>query len=198
MASSTGEDASKSALREGYAEAQRRLTPAHRRRVDGEILRHLEALPAYRDATAVLGYYPYRDEIDVTPVLRRALDKGRTVALPRCVGGDVSLQFVVVGSFDDLAAGARGVLEPTQGEPLDPTLVAGSICLVPGLVFDARGYRVGYGAGYYDNFLARFTGTKVGLVRTLQVSGAPLPIDEHDVAVDLLVSDAAVWGCRSA
>ncbi|MGN0075726.1 MAG: 5-formyltetrahydrofolate cyclo-ligase, partial [Parafannyhessea sp.] len=73
-----------------------------------------------------------------------------------------------------------------------------SICLVPGLVFDAEGYRIGYGAGYYDDFLAGYPGLKVGLARTMQISGNPLPRDAHDVPVDAIVSDGAVWRARRA
>ncbi|SDC37696.1 5-formyltetrahydrofolate cyclo-ligase, partial [Parafannyhessea umbonata] len=71
-----------------------------------------------------------------------------------------------------------------------------SVCLVPGLVFDAEGHRIGYGAGYYDNFLAGYAGTKVGLARGIQISSNPLPHDDHDVAVDVIVSDGAIWRCR--
>jgi 5-formyltetrahydrofolate cyclo-ligase len=74
--------------------------------------------------------------------------------------------------------------------------LANSLCLVPGLCFDAEGYRVAYAAGYIDNFLASYAGLKVSLARTVQISSNPLPHDDHDVPVDVLISDGAIWQCR--
>lgn len=198
MASSYGEDASKSALRARYLSAGASLSPRQRARFDIQVCRNLRAVPAYRFCTLLLAYVPFRDELDTASIIRRAWDEGKDVALPRCVGGERSLEFVVVDTLDGLVRGASGVMEPAEGagDPIDPARLPESVCLVPGLVFDSRGYRIGYGAGYYDNFLATYPGTKVGLARSLQVSGNPLPVDGHDVAVDVLVSDGAVWMCR--
>mgnify|MGYP001680655501 FL=1 len=199
VASSYGEDASKSALRDGYLAVQHGMTPSHKRRVDADILRHLSSFKAYRSAPLILAYYPCRGEIDVMPVIKRTLADGRRVALPRHVGGESSLEFRVISTLDGLVAGACGALEPPAwlGEPVvDVGELRDAVCLVPGLVFDARGYRIGYGAGYYDNFLVGFGGLKLGLVRALQISGNPLPIDGHDIAVDVLVSESAIWRCH--
>lgn len=201
MASSYGEDASRDALRNGYLSVMAGTSPAFRERLDGEISLHLTACPAYRDADVVLAYVAYRDEIDTRAIIERAWSDGKVVALPRCVGGPRSLEFYPVASLDGLSMGARGVLEPPVGgdvAPLATEDMLGSICLVPGLVFDGEGYRVGYGAGYYDNFLSFYPGTKVGLARSIQISSNPLPHDEHDVTVDVIVSDGAVWMCRKA
>ena len=112
MASSYGEDASKSALRDGYLAVQHGMTPSHKRRVDADILRHLSSFQAYRSAPLVLAYYPCRGEIDVMPIIKRTLADGRRVALPRHVGGESSLEFRVISTLDGLVAGACGVLEP--------------------------------------------------------------------------------------
>jgi 5-formyltetrahydrofolate cyclo-ligase len=99
--------------------------------------------------------------------------------------------------MSDVTRGARGLSrKPVDGKPLGTVDMLGSICLVPGLVFDGEGYRVGYGAGYYDEFLAYYPGDKVGLVRSVQVSSNPLPHDDHDVAVDVLVTEGSIWRCR--
>ena len=199
MASSYGEDASKQALRNGYLSLSSNMSPALRRRVDAEVRDHLKACPAYREASLVLAYVPFRDEVATRGIIEDAWDAGKTVALPRCVGGSRSLAFYSVGSLDGLRRGSCGVLEPVCGTgvaPVNGDELEESVCLVPGLVFDSKGYRVGYGAGYYDNFLSHYRGTKIGLARTMQLSGNPLPSDPHDVPVDVIVSDGAVWMCR--
>lgn len=197
MASSRGEDASKDALRNGYITACDGLSSRIRKRMDSELLVHLINLSELRRAHVLLGYVPYRGEVDCMLVMEDALSRGVAVGLPKATNDERSLRFVRVDSLSHLRRGPRGFLEPhpRHSEPLD-TNDRESVCLVPGLVFDARGYRIGYGAGYYDNFLRWYPGLKVGVARSLQVSGSPLPIEAHDVPVDTLVSDAAIWQCR--
>ena len=55
---------------------------------------------------------------------------------------------------------------------------------------------MGYGAGYYDEFLPYYPGDKVGLIRSVQVSSNPLPREEHDIPVDVLVTEGSIWYCR--
>lgn len=195
MASSYGEDASKSALRSAYEAVALQLTPRHAERVDREVRVLFTAMPAYRDAELILAYVTYRNEMDTKAVIERAWKDGKRVAVPVCHKS--RLYFYEIDHLDGMKLGSRGVLEPdTEGlEPLTMDDFEGSICLVPGLVFDAQGYRIGYGAGYYDDFLADYPGLKVGLVRSLRLSSNPLPRDEHDVPMDVLVSESAVWVC---
>ena len=195
MASSYGEDASKSALRSAYEAVETKIAPAHAERVDREIRMHFTAMAAYREAELILAYVTYRDEMDTTPLIERAWQDGKRVAVPVCYKG--KLYFYEIDTLEGMRAGSRGALEPNP-EGLTPVAdedLPGSICLVPGLVFDSEGYRIGYGAGYYDEYLATYPGLKVGLVRGMRISSNPLPHDDHDVPMDVLVSEGSVWMC---
>lgn len=196
MASAYGEDASKSALRSAYQALETELAPAHAERVDREVRMHFTAMAAYRNAELILAYITYRNELDTKPLIEKAWKDGKRIAVPVCDCG--TLKFYEIESLDGMRSGSRGVLEPDPAScvPVPEEDFEGSICLVPGLVFDAQGYRIGYGAGYYDNFLADYPGLKVGLVRSLRIGSNPLPHDDHDVPVDVLVSDGAVWSCN--
>lgn len=195
MASAYGEDASKSALRSAYQAVETKLSPAHATRVDQEARMHFTGMAAYRNTHLLLAYITYREELDATPLIERAWKDGKRVAVPVCKKGE--LRFYEIESLEGMHRGSRGVREPdpTSCIPVSDEDLVGSVCLVPGLVFDACGYRIGYGAGYYDDFLASYPGLKVGLVRTLRISGNPLPHDDHDVPMDVLVSDGSVWVC---
>ena len=98
----------------------------------------------------------------------------------------------------DLTEGFKGILEPKRGlsSPLGTEDLLGSVCLVPGLVFDSAGHRIGYGGGYYDRFLQFYPGDKIALARSTQVSSNPLPTESCDVPVDFIVTDSCVWNCR--
>lgn len=70
-----------------------------------------------------------------------------------------------------------------------PAVLPLALALVPGLAFDAAGFRLGYGGGFYDTFLADFPGTTVGLCRTCQLSAVPLPRGPYDLPVGLVVTE---------
>lgn len=107
------------------------------------------------------------------------------------------MRWYPVTSLTGLARGPFGVLEPAEdpARELDLSGRADALAVVPGLAFDARGFRLGYGGGYYDAFLASFRGTSVGLCReaqlveSLRALGA---VDAHDVPVGLVVTEARV------
>lgn len=203
MASSYGSDASKSALRNGYVALGRSLPPQLRERIDAGICSMFTLLPEYALCSLLLCYIPFHEEVDPFALARRAMATGKRVAFPVMKKQGSELTFYEVGNLDVLGKGARGLYEASQphaarlGDKIMPSELATSVCLVPGLVFDAEGFRVGFGAGYYDEFLASYPGFKVGLVRSYQVSSNPLPAQEHDVSVDVLVTEGSIWRCRT-
>ncbi len=198
VASSYGTDADKSSLRNNYLKARKRIDPATRRVTDAQILRRLESFDIYAESPLVLAYVSYNNEVDTRAVIASAFAAGKRVAVPRVSAGKKSMSFFEIESMDDLAEGYKGILEPRAElkVPLGTRDFCGSVCLVPGLVFDAQGYRIGYGGGYYDRFLPFYPGDKIALARTSQMSSNPLPADSCDVPVDFIVTDAAVWTCR--
>ncbi len=107
--------------------------------------------PAYHDAATIYGYLPFNQEVNLLPLLQQALADGKQIALPKCRGSE--MHFIFMTDFSRVQYTRSGVPEPLDDSPLawDQT----ALVLVPGLAFDRRGYRVGYGGGYYDRFLAR-------------------------------------------
>lgn len=198
MASSYGSDAGKSSLRSGYLSLCENMPRDFSTRIDGSVREMLTHLDLYRETPLVLGYLPIHEEINTLPILRDALAAGKRVALPLLDTKTNALRFYEVTSLNNLTRGARGLAQPPHkgDKPLTEADFFGSVCLVPGLVFDGEGNRVGYGAGYYDEFLAFYPGDKIGLVRSVQVSSNPLPHDKHDIAVDVLVTEGSIWRCR--
>lgn len=199
MASSSGFDASKSALQNGYLNLCKEMPRAYRKTIDRDVFSMLRMLDWYRACKLVLVYVPFHEEIDTRPVVRNAFRDGKRVAVPVFDDKSASLVFYEISSLDQMTPAARGMRRPPSpdAKPLGEKDFLGSVCLVPGLVFDGDGYRVGYGAGYYDRFLAFYPGYKVGLVRSLQVSSNPLPREAGDIAVDALVSEGSIWRCRA-
>lgn len=167
-------------------------------RADSLVRVMFDRLDYYQETSLVLGYLPIYEEIDTFPLMREVLLSGKRLALPYLDTRSSKMSFYEVTSLSDISRGSRGLARPpydNQG-PLTNLDFVGSLCLVPGVTFDGEGYRVGYGAGYYDEFLAFYPGNKVGLVRSMQLTPYPLPRTEHDIAVDVLVSEGSIWHCR--
>ena len=100
--------------------------------------------------------------MDTYGIIRHALKSGRRVALPRCIKGTRDMTFHYITDVAQLKPGSFGVMEPTEElpkwQPAD-----GGLAVVPALMLDSFGYRLGYGGGYYDRFLSGFAGETVGL-----------------------------------
>ncbi|MGI6229466.1 MAG: 5-formyltetrahydrofolate cyclo-ligase [Tractidigestivibacter sp.] len=213
MASSTGTDAGKTALRAEYAQLRQAIANARKLSAyandsrgktakaqvsaDAQILANLCSMDVWKRAQLVLTYVSHNGEVDTHAIMRRAWGEGKRVAVPWYSPKLRTIQFFCVKSFDELGPGFHGHLEPLYHgtAPLGPVQLVGSICLVPGLVFDGYGNRIGDGGGVYDGFLAFYPGHKVGLAHSMQISCNVLPHDSQDIPVDFLVSDAGVWTC---
>lgn len=174
------------------------MDPATKQAVDSLLHTRLEAFEVYAQASLVLAYVSYNNEVDTRAVIDSALKGGKRVAVPRVDAKSHSMAFFEIESTEDLVEGYRGILEPRPALAcaLQTEDFVGSVCLVPGLVFDAEGHRIGYGGGYYDRFLQFYPGDKVALARATQVSSNPLPAEPCDVPVDFVVTELGVWSCR--
>lgn len=189
----------KQRARQHFKELRGALGAAERERLDAQVAQRLWRLPEFERASLVLSYLSVGDEVDTRATIREAWRQGKTVAIPCCVPGSRLLEWYAIEDFEGLEVSRFGILEPVPIADLrvlppapGSAQSAGAIALVPGLAFDKEGYRLGYGGGYYDTFLAAFGGAAIGLCRSCQLSEQPLPRDAHDCAVDAVVSELGV------
>jgi 5-formyltetrahydrofolate cyclo-ligase len=136
----------------------------------------------------VAGYLPIGDEIDVSLLLRRLRDRGHDISLPLVVETGAPLVFRRWREEDPLADGPFGTRQPLVSSPT----VLPDVVILPMLAFDRRGYRLGYGGGFYDRTLAvlrqRRKVLAVGVAYAAQEVPA-VPCDRHDQALDWIVTD---------
>lgn len=157
---------------------------------DKKICEALVQLVSFKYSDTILMYAPLEGEIDVMPIAERALEMGKKVAFPRCIEEPRNLDFKYVSSLDELRSGSYSISEPTE-DMESVTDLSKSICIIPGIVFDKEGYRVGYGKGYYDRFLAVYDGTKFGLAYSECIIDS-VPRGRFDRHVDILISEKGV------
>lgn len=189
--------AAKEELRRRVA-ALRRALPPHTRRAHAlAMAERLTQHPLFRDAEVVLAYAALRFELDVWPVVEAALSLGKTVVLPRTIAETRAIVLHVYRTGDALLESGFVVKEPLETAP---QLAAEEVqlVLVPGLAFDARGHRLGYGQGYYDRLLPQLPkATRVGVAYELSLL-VEVPSLAHDVPVDYLATERRLFACDRA
>ena len=185
----------KQRLREERLAAREVLSEQERSVLDDRITQKLLATSEYAEATTVLTYVSVSSEVSTRMFIESALRDGKTVAVPRCLPGHC-LEFVAITSLDQLIAAPFGLLEPPKELPaLTEEQMDASICIVPALLVDIKGYRLGYGAGFYDRFLSTYPGKKICLAYQQNLSQTMLPHTAFDVAVDLVITESDVLTC---
>ena len=185
----------KQRLREERLAAREVLSEQERSVLDNRITQKLLATSEYAEATTVLTYVSVSSEVSTRMFIECALRDGKTVAVPRCLPGHC-LEFVAITSLDQLIAAPFGLLEPPKELPaLTEEQMNASICIVPALLVDTKGYRLGYGAGFYDRFLSTYPGKKICLAYQQNLSRTMLPHTTFDVAVDEVITESDVLTC---
>jgi 5-formyltetrahydrofolate cyclo-ligase len=141
------------------------------------------------DGATVSGFWPIGDETDPLPLLGTLRARGHAIALPRVAGVKrTPLAFHVYGENDALVSGRMGLSEPGA----DWTIAIPSVVIVPLLAFDARGHRLGYGAGYYDATLTDLRRGHDVLAVGFAYAGQEVPevpSDEYDQPLDWVVTE---------
>lgn len=158
---------------------------------DEEIFKRLIALPEYQNARMVLTYVSTLIEVSTFRLIAYSLEHGKIVAAPRCAEGKIAMDFYEIRSMADLEKAAFSVLEPIPAQCKRVTDFSRSVCVVPGLMFDGRGYRLGYGKGYYDRFLNRYDGFNIGICYNECIKNR-LPHGRYDISVDVIVTQKQV------
>ena len=138
---------------------------------------------AYQNAKTIYGYLPYNQEVRTVPMLEQALADGKRVAVPKVYGEE--MKFIYLTDLSQVSAGYAGIPEPISDGPVADDETA--LVLMPGLVFDPQGHRIGYGGGFYDKFLSREPRhPTVALCYDFQMVDQ-LETERFDIPVDLVL-----------
>lgn len=186
----------KAVLRTHYRALREQLTAAQVHKASVAVCKNLEALDLPSQYKHVGAYQSFRNEIDIHAFLGVLRAKGCHTYLPRIVGPG-ALDFIAVDDSTPLVAGTFGIEEP-GGEPAADELI--KIYLVPGLAFDRAGQRLGFGKGFYDRVLqpeGSHRPLAVGIAYHWQVTDSLLPVEEHDRAMDIIVTDVESIFCST-
>lgn len=188
-------DESKRDMRRRMAALREGVPPDERAELSAAVLDRLRGVPAWDLAREVLTYMPVHGEVDVRPLMDELWARGARVLLPRCRPDEPGIMdLACVTCPAELAPGRYGILEPDPDACPAEAAPRPDLILVPGVAFDIRGFRLGYGAGFYDRLLSGegAPGASVyGLAYSFQVLER-LPSDPWDVPVQAVITEMDV------
>lgn len=201
----------KSEIRRNYKARRNELTSELMIEYNKRILERLFALDQFMRCTMLFTYISFGNEVDTHEIINKALQMNKKVYVPRvenkeCQASQENLMlneinFYEIQGIDNLIRSNYGILEPdsdTRDKYVSSMSDNNKLMLLPGLVFDTKGNRIGYGAGYYDRYLGKFAGdewNKVALAYDFQIANK-LTVGIYDVPVDFIVTPDRIIICK--
>ena len=184
----------KAQLRELCLARRVALTTVERRQMNALIAEHVCAMPAFQDSQTVMLYMALPQEVQTAAILSESRHQGKRVAVPVVKPHGLIAAELPAGQLQ-FQPGTFGILEPAVNTTTIPLKDINCV-VVPGIAFDRRGTRLGFGKGYYDRFLRRLPATThlCGLAFWLQIVQY-VPSMPHDVPMQSLVTERGVLLC---
>lgn len=172
----------KKSYRISLIDSRNKISYESRREASVLICDNLVSSDIYKNSENILCFHSYSSEIDTIRFINKCIDDLKSIYLPKTFKDYIL--FYKVDSLDDLVKGYKGIPEPVgTSERWNPETVFKSMLVMPGVGFDEKGHRLGYGGGYYDRFLDKypeFIRRSVAIGYKCQMVDS-LPVDEYDI-----------------
>lgn len=178
----------KKLLRDKYREAREFLSIEDKLIYDHAINECFINTIAYKNAEQILLYASLEKEINTSEIFKKSIEDGRKCLFPKCTKL-YEMDFYYVSELNQLKKGIYNITEPISDELYVSRHF--DVCVIPAFTYDASGYRLGYGKGYYDRFLSSFNGIKVGFCYNSFLEKA-LPRGKFDIKIDILITEKGI------
>lgn len=179
----------KKSLREQFLIKRKGLSKSEVDEKSCQIQLRLFSTPWYQTAHNILFYVSYDNEVHTHDMIKESLQNGKTVLVPKCDIQKKTLCVSKLTCWDDLSTGAYSILEPRNDCIHEVPVSSIELVIVPGVVFDLYGNRIGHGMGFYDRLLKNSTKAhSIGLAFEYQIVEL-IPPEEHDEKVDLIITE---------
>lgn len=184
----------KAEVRAYCKEKRKSLHLEERSILENNLMQHFLQLPQVIEAEWIYPFVSYGTEADTQNLIVKLLSQGKALAVPKVTGDE--MEFVAITSFDELQPGTMGILEPTTNCVVP---AKDGVMIMPGLGFDLSGMRVGYGAGFYDKYLAKNSNSRdslycLGYGFDFQLL-EHIEGEKHDQLLDGIVTDKGFVAC---
>lgn len=144
----------------------------------------------WKESSVIGTTYSTENEWNTKPIIERAWQDGKQIAIPKSNHQSKEMKFYELNHFDELIVGDYNIKEPKKNnQMIDKEII--DLLIVPGVVYNSSGYRIGFGGGFYDRFLSDFSGETVSLVASFQINEL-LPVEEHDLPVKYYITEEKI------
>lgn len=183
---------SKKDIRKRKEEIRKDFSLEQRKEWSNAIFFHFKQLPIWKSIKNIYGYASIKEEVESWNFFDEALNLNKNIWLPRVMGEN--MDFFAYQGISSMEKSAFGILEPGKDSP--KASFSDGVFLVPALSVDERGYRLGYGGGYYDKCLSQHPDLlRVGILYEI-CKEKVLPIEPFDVPLDILITEEGVTDFR--
>jgi 5-formyltetrahydrofolate cyclo-ligase len=187
----------KDALRKELLRKRDGIPSGVRRLKDRLIHEQLYSVDEFKNANVIFTFASFRAEVDTFEIIKKSLNEGKRVVLPRVDRENHSLILYEIKDVEDLSSGYMGIPEPAANEERVVNINNIDVVIIPGAGFDISGNRIGYGAGYYDILLS-------GLTKNIPIIAPAyeeqvidsIPHEPHDIKVHIIVTDRRIIRCE--
>jgi len=183
----------KHTLKQEIIEKRKSLTKEEIKEKSSKIKDNFYSLNEFKNSKNLMMYVSFNKEVDTQDLIKELLDKEKNVIVPFVQKNNPILQLSELKSFNELEPKTLGILEPKDEFVREFDIENVDLVIVPGLVFDQNGHRIGYGYGYYDKVLKKLKNNakKIGFAFEFQLV-EKIPEERHDVPVDILITEKRV------
>ena len=178
----------KAVLRKSVISQMNELSKSQHAEMSSAILEKLLEDSDFQQAKTVGVTISRWPEVDTIPLIKLCWQLGKKVAAPKCFAKDRTMDFRLFDSLGQLEVVYMDLQEPIEAETEAIAPESLDLLIVPGVVFTASGYRIGFGGGYYDRYLNGFKGNTRSLAFDFQLAGE-LPVESHDIPVDGIITE---------
>lgn len=180
-------DSNKEKIRKELLQKRKNLSTYEVLKRSNEIIKNLENLREFKEAEKIACYISFNNEVFTHGLIKKYI-KEKKILVPVVNKERKEIELSLLADWKDLSQGAYGILEPREKLIVNDA----DIIIVPGIAFDKRGNRIGYGEGYYDRLLSKLKAIKIALAYDFQVL-EKLPEEEHDIKMDMIVTEKGYY-----
>lgn len=178
---------SKRNLRNKYLNIRRNLTEEFIKCASDKIMFYLTDLKSVKNSKNIFIYVDFDNEVKTDKIIKQLTGDGKNIYCPAVYCDSMT----ALKANHEMTKHKFGFLQPSDTQSqCPPNLI--DIAVVPGVVFDVKKNRIGYGKGYYDRFLANSSAIKIGVCYSFQISDADLPINNQDILMDILITENGI------
>ncbi|MDD3224149.1 MAG: 5-formyltetrahydrofolate cyclo-ligase [Clostridium sp.] len=167
-----------------------KLLEDNKKQLDDAIYNNVINCNFFIKSKFIFTYVSFENEVYTHSIIKKALSQGKRICVPKIISKKSGMVACEIKSMQELVEGKYGILEPiSDNNKIDSKDI--DFALIPGLAFDKDGYRIGYGGGFYDRFLASADFYKMGLSYEFQFMNN-VPKEDFDEKIDGMITEKGI------